>query len=401
MTQTHHDIATVFHEVAGLLIDPPALEAALGAALEPLRRLFPDCALALYRYAPHASDPRLLAVRPEALAALLGDPSTAAGALLAPEGCSDSQGMGVAKAAPIADGGRALLCAPILGRGVVWGALVAAAPQPHTFEAGDLGTLRAAASIIALGVENARRAEALEAGAAWQAKAERVAAMSDMAAHIAHRLVNDMSAIRLTAAVLMRQREKSRLTDAELVDRLGDIDRHAGEAIALVRRVKRPFDAVEALPLHVEYVLDEVIKALQPPTDVTLAHHCEPDLPPVRATRQLAEVFHHLIRNALEAMQRAPRKHLTITAARAGEGWVEVSVQDSGPGVPDAVRAALFSLGVTSKPEGAGYGLWWSRLYLARLGGALELDAQVREGARFIVRLPAAPRPGSGREASG
>jgi C4-dicarboxylate-specific signal transduction histidine kinase len=247
---------------------------------------------------------------------------------------------------------------------------------------------------VALAEENVRRGQALQSATASQVYAEHIAAMADMTSHMAHRIVNEMGAIRLAVQVLRRRHEGDQPTDDEWLETLEGISRNAEDTIALVRRIKRPFDKIETGPVYLDVVLENVLAQLHLPDDVTLVRHSEPDLPPVLATRQLAEVFHHLISNALDAMSIVADKRLTVRARCQGEDQVEVSVQDSGPGVPDHLRAELFRLGVTDKRNGLGYGLWWSKLYLARIGGSLEMDPDVRQGARFVVRLRSATGEG-------
>lgn len=401
MLNPGRDIASVFREIADLLVNTPELDAALNLTLASVRRLFPESVLALYRYHPASDELEVIALTPEAGArSLLGVRlPVSVGTRLAVERWRPVQVVRTSEAihlpavaldetgGPLVD----LLCAPINGMGRLLGVLQAISQRPYTFTDEDLANLRAIAALAALAEENARRGRDLQATTTSQIHAEHIAAMADMTSHITHRIVNDMGAIRLTVQVLKRQREAARLTDADLLEKLDGIERLSEDAIALMRRIKRPFDRIETVPVQVELVLEEVLQELALPADVTLVRQIEPGLPPVYATRQLAEVFHHLIRNALEAMVGSIEKRLTLTASRRDDDHVEVAVQDTGPGVPRHLRGELFRLGVTDKHGGRGYGLWWSRLYLTRVEGALELDPGETEGARFVMRLRVAP----------
>ncbi len=400
MDKPCEDIASVFREIASLLVETPELDAALGLTLSAVRKLFPVSVLALYRYWPSSDELEVMALAPdEGARSLLGVRlSTTVGTRLAVERWRPAEVVRTGEAVHLPsvplyeDSGPPvdLLCAPIQGMGRVLGVLQAISQRPHTFKEEDLANLRAVAALVALAEENARRGQDLQTTTISQVNAEYIAAMSDMTAHITHRIVNDMGAIRLTVQVLRRQRETGRLDDADLLEKLDGIERYSEDAIALVRRIKRPFDKIETTPVQVELALDEVLRELRLPDDVILVRQTEPDLPPVYATRQLTEVLHHLIRNAMEAVVDAPRKRLTVTMRRDGD-QVEIAVQDTGPGVPEHLQEGLFRLGVTDKQNGLGYGLWWSKLYLTRVGGSLELDPRVRDGARFTMRLPVAP----------
>ncbi len=73
------------------------------------------------------------------------------------------------------------------------------------------------------------------------------------------------------------------------------------------------------------------------------------------------------------------------------DGGLMVSVADSGPGVPEHLREAIFARGVTSKPDvpgGRGIGLALVRLVTAQHGGTVEVSDGPSGGAKFVVRLP-------------
>jgi two-component system sensor kinase FixL len=99
---------------------------------------------------------------------------------------------------------------------------------------------------------------------------------------------------------------------------------------------------------------------------------------------QIQQVLLNLMRNAAEAMDGSPRRELSITTARAEE-MVEISVADTGPGLPELVRAKLFEPFVTTKPNGMGVGLSVCRAIVEAHGG--ELRAGDAEGGGTVFRL--------------
>jgi signal transduction histidine kinase len=284
-----------------------------------------------------------------------------------------------------------LLCAPILGvNHNVLGVLQAASTSPNSFSDSDLHTLRAIASLIGLAEENVRRGEALQAATISRLYAEHIAAMADMTSHITHSVVNEVGAIRLAVQVIRMRHDRDQLDAAELIDKLNAIEQNTDNAIALVRSVRRPFDRIETIPTQVQPMLDSVLDKAFPP-DIVVIRQDALDLPAVMATRHLMEVFNHLVGNALEAMSAVEYKCLTVVTRCIDDEFVEIAVEDTGTGVSEALEDGVFALGASSDRDRLGYGLWWSRLYLTRIGGALELDPNVRQGARFIVRLCVAP----------
>jgi signal transduction histidine kinase len=81
----------------------------------------------------------------------------------------------------------------------------------------------------------------------------------------------------------------------------------------------------------------------------------------------------------------------TVAVTIKDDGGLTISVADSGPGVPEHLREAIFARGVTSKPDvpgGRGIGLALVRLVTAQHGGTVEVSDGPSGGAKFVVRLP-------------
>ncbi len=107
---------------------------------------------------------------------------------------------------------------------------------------------------------------------------------------------------------------------------------------------------------------------------------------PVERSR-MQGVFFNLITNALDAM---PHGGQIRIGARIAEHCVFIDVEDTGPGIPDAIRDRLFEPFVTlGKDRGLGLGLTLSRQTVLDHGGDLRLEPA--DGARFVIRLPLKP----------
>jgi two-component system, LuxR family, sensor kinase FixL len=101
---------------------------------------------------------------------------------------------------------------------------------------------------------------------------------------------------------------------------------------------------------------------------------------------QIQQVLLNLMRNAAEAMAGSVRRELSVTTARMGD-MVEISVADTGPGLPETVRARLFQPFVTTKPSGLGVGLSVCRTIVEAHGGQIRVEDAPGGGTvfRFIV----------------
>ncbi len=104
---------------------------------------------------------------------------------------------------------------------------------------------------------------------------------------------------------------------------------------------------------------------------------------------QIQQVLVNLMRNAVEAMANSVRRELSVSAVRAGE-MIEISVADTGPGLPEEVHARLFQPFVTTKPNGMGIGLYVCRTIVEAHGGELSADRVATGGTVFRFTVPSA-----------
>ncbi len=107
----------------------------------------------------------------------------------------------------------------------------------------------------------------------------------------------------------------------------------------------------------------------------------------------LSQAVLNLVLNAAEAAEGGPDPEVAIEATCDSQ-WVYLSVEDSGPGVPDEVRDRIFEPFFTTKPvgKGTGLGLSVSRQLIRAAGGEVELAPGLSRlgGARFVIRMPRA-----------
>jgi len=134
-----------------------------------------------------------------------------------------------------------------------------------------------------------------------------------------------------------------------------------------------------------------------------MATHLDPALPPVICLPgEISQVVLNLIVNAAHAIAdvvgdgSGAKGTITVSTARAGE-WVEIRVQDTGAGIPEAIRAKIFDPFFTTKEVGKGTGQGLSIVHsvvVKEHRGTVSFESQVGRGTTFIVRLPlGAPAP--------
>jgi len=232
--------------------------------------------------------------------------------------------------------------------------------------------------------------EALNTGRARLVQSEKLAALGQLAAAVAHEVRSPLAVIRSAAQGLAeslpRDDEEARRAYSFItaeIDRLGNV---VNSLLAFARPLR-----VEARPVSVHQLFDRALllareeldgKALRVRRDEPAA------LPEVRADGDLiCQVLLGLIANAAAA---TPSGGEVALAAAAADGAVEIAVADSGPGVPAELRARIFEPFFTTRPHGTGLGLAVARHIVEAHGGRIEVGERTGGGARFTLRLPAA-----------
>src|SRR6188768_304692 len=223
---------------------------------------------------------------------------------------------------------------------------------------------------------------------------DRLAAVGEMAAAIAHEVKNPLAGIEVMAGLLRR-----RMTDPDAQTVLTDIISEAKMANAIVQEV---LDFVRPIRLLVERTAVEaaVHGAIQLAEQkahrgsVEVAVTVAPGLPQIQADQyQLMQVFTNLLMNAYEAMNGTGR--VTISAARIrledgadGRDAVQVEIADDGPGIAQDVAERVFDPFFTTKPQGSGLGLAIVRKIVDAHDGRIDLRTTPGRGTTIRMTLP-------------
>jgi signal transduction histidine kinase len=231
---------------------------------------------------------------------------------------------------------------------------------------------------------------------AMAAHADRAVMMTAMTGSIGHELSQPLGSIRLNADTADQLIASNRATPEELRDILRDIGREDDRATRIVDRAramlkkqdidKRPLDVFAVVRESVAFVAhDAAARRVQ--IDCRL-----PSAPCFVLGDQvmLQQVVVNLVLNAFDAMAEADTqsdRRVLIEAIR-GPAIVEISVRDSGPGVPAHLSGRLFEPFVTTKPNGLGLGLSIVSSIVAAHGGTIGSHNAAEGGAVFSITLP-------------
>jgi signal transduction histidine kinase len=222
----------------------------------------------------------------------------------------------------------------------------------------------------------------------------RYAMAGELTASIAHEINQPLGSI-LTNAETAQLMLKMPAPDLnELGEILGDIqrdDQRASDVIVRLRSLlkKTPFELSDFDLNALVGETIELLSGLGAAREVRLNSFMTTLPLPVKADRvQLQQVIVNLVINAMDAMSAMPLQDRSMNISTAREDtFAELSIKDSGPGIPQDNLKQIFEPFFTTKPEGMGMGLSIARTIVEAHGGQLSVENRAGGGAVFRVRL--------------
>jgi signal transduction histidine kinase len=266
------------------------------------------------------------------------------------------------------------------------------------FSADEIVLLEELTPLISVVIENSRTYARMK-------ERDRLAALGQMAAGLAHEIKNPLGSIKGAAQLLLDGSDgplspSSRDFLDIIIEEVDRLDRVVGSALDYAR--PRQGDPV---PLDVNAVVRRTMQILGPAANsaIQIGFALEDDLPRVRIdAEQIRQVLMNLVHNGLHAM--GSRGTLTISTRRrrgalAGwhgsetradpTSWVEISVRDTGQGISPKILNNLFVPFFSTKSKGTGLGLAISQRIVQAAGGSIEVSTVEGTGSTFTVVLPA------------
>lgn len=272
--------------------------------------------------------------------------------------------------------------------------------QPQAFDPPALNLMRVCGERVAWAIERVRTLAALESWGhelerrldqqrAQLLRSERLAAIGLVGGSIAHELRNPLGVIN-NAVYFLRRRSTD--FDAKMQRHLEIIEREVLHSRRIINGLVDYSDGIEPVSrrLNINTLIRTALEDSTLPETVTVALALDENLPLVVGDEsQLLQVFEHLIRNAVQAME---GKGALKIANGASEAWVWTSIQDTGPGVALEDQARIFEPLVSTRVKGMGLGLSLVRKILQAHGGEVRLASEPGSGAAFTMELPITDR---------
>ena len=229
---------------------------------------------------------------------------------------------------------------------------------------------------------------------------QRMAAIGEMAAAVAHGIGNPLSSIRAAAQVALLDanngdgREKHDKTKENLKNIMQQVDRVQRRMQGLLNFAK-PLEP-HPVSLDVNALLHDIIETLRPRfsnAQVTCCLELDCSLPRVHLdANQLEQVFMSIVTNALEATPKGGRVTIRSKALtdKSAAKRIRVFIEDTGEGIPQENRERVFDPFFTTKSHGTGIGLPLAKKFVERNGGSITIHDNSSPGAKMEITLPLA-----------
>jgi signal transduction histidine kinase len=263
---------------------------------------------------------------------------------------------------------------------------------PEAYASDEIALILSVAERVATVLENSKLYEKIR-------ERDRLAALGEMAAGLAHEIRNPLGAIKGAAQCLDPKRLPGE--DGEFLGVIvEEVNRLNGVVTAFLdyaRPLKQSFG-----PTDLNEVVTRTMRLIQNdvPKQIELAVQLDLTVPRVDAdAEQLKQVLINLVQNAVQAMGTSAGRITvgTVKHDRFGEfrgnmnEFVEVHVSDTGPGIPVDQQQHIFVPFFTTKEKGTGLGLAICQRIVKNHGGSISVQSKPGEGCTFIMRLPALP----------
>jgi signal transduction histidine kinase len=235
----------------------------------------------------------------------------------------------------------------------------------------------------------------LERAQAEARRSERLAALGQLTAGLAHEIRNPLGVIKGSAEMLNQKLGSADPLSAELA---GYISSEVNRLSALVSRFldfARPLHA-EPRPQEITTIMDRALKWAGEQWKggpVKVSRNYSKDLPLALLDDNLCEqVFTNLVQNAYEAMgEKGGDLKVEISPEQSeGRSVIEVRLRDTGPGIPPELREQIFNPFFTTKKTGVGLGLSIVSQIMDEHSGSIRVEDAPGEGTCFVLRFPTA-----------
>ena len=243
-------------------------------------------------------------------------------------------------------------------------------------------------------------AEALRTQESEQTHAARLSTLGEMAAGLAHELNQPLTAMSAFAEGALVRLERGKLRESEIASvfsRIADDAKRAGDIIRRLRNFVQKREAQRHL-LEMNHLVHDVHRFIESEAKhegITIRFNLGSGLPVIEADPiEIQQVLLNLIRNAHDALVQSDsdQRIIAISSYETVPDFVEVVVEDSGPGISSGMAERVFEPFYTSKVDGLGIGLGICQNIIDAHGGKIWFGRSEMGGASVHFNLPSHPQ---------
>jgi signal transduction histidine kinase len=265
----------------------------------------------------------------------------------------------------------------------------------EAYSSEEIRMLMGVAAQASLTIENSRMFDRLR-------DRDRLAALGEMSAGLAHEIRNPLGAIKGAAQLL--EPVDGEEADPEMLKIIIEETNRLNTVVSQFLDYARPNRKASTTPTDINHVVErtiEVVRADNPGcSEVNM--RLSKNLKSLETDpEQLKQVFLNLAQNALQAMGEGGTLTVSTRMTRGpalqsdsstdNRQFVRIAFTDTGPGIPEDVRRNLFIPFYTTKDRGTGLGLALSLRIMKNLGGTIEVSSRLGQGTTFNVLVPVEP----------
>ncbi len=230
-------------------------------------------------------------------------------------------------------------------------------------------------------------------------RSQRSAAWQEVARRIAHEIKNPLTPIQLSTERILRllERMDKDSVPQDLVAAVSDSAKLIGREVGTLKTLVDEFTAFARFPAsrpapaQINDVLEDALNIFAGRLNgISLQRDLSPDLPilPVDS-EQMKRVVVNIIDNAAEALEQSLRKEIWVRSTLAPErDAVEITIEDSGPGISPEAKERLFLPYFSTKRSGTGLGLAIVNRIIAEHHGSIRVEENFPTGTKFVIELP-------------